>query len=40
VRLNPLAVGAHTLEFHAENPSAGFVLDVTYHLTVVPVVTK
>jgi hypothetical protein len=40
VRLNPLAVGVHTLEFHAENPSAGFLLDVTYHLTVVAVVTK
>lgn len=40
VRLNPLAVGAHTLRIQAENPDWGFVLDVTYHLTVVPVITK
>jgi hypothetical protein len=40
VRLNPLAVGNHTLHFHAENASQGFSQDVTYHLTVVPVVTK
>ncbi len=40
VRLNPLSVGAHILTFHAENPSAGFVLDVTYNLMVEPVVTK
>ena len=40
VRLNPLAVGHHTLQIHAENPSAGFVLDVTYNLTVVRVVDK
>jgi len=39
VKLNPLAVGSHTLHIHAEQPSAGFVLDVTYHLNVVPVVT-
>ncbi|MEP7183381.1 MAG: hypothetical protein ABI886_14455 [Betaproteobacteria bacterium] len=41
VRLNPLAVGPHTLQIHAENPSAaGFVLAVTYHLEVVPVVSR
>lgn len=40
VRLNPLSVGEHTLHFHAENTSQGFAQDVTYHLTVVPVVTK
>jgi hypothetical protein len=40
VRLNPLAPGSHTLILHAVNPSAGFALDVTYNLTVVPVVTK
>jgi len=40
VRLNPLAVGSHTLQFHAENPSLGFVQDVTYNLVVVPVVQK
>ena len=38
VRLNPLAVGNHTLHFHAEGPG-GF-QDVTYHLTVVSVVQK
>jgi hypothetical protein len=40
VRLNPLAVGQHTLQFHAENASQAFGQDVTYNLTVVPVVTK
>lgn len=40
VRLNPLAVGAHTLHIHADNPSAGFTLDVTYNLNVIPVVNK
>jgi len=40
VRLNPLAIGNHTLHFHAENTSQGFLVDMTYHLTVVPVVTK
>jgi hypothetical protein len=40
VRLNPLSVGAHTLHFHAENASQFFFVDVTYDLTVVPVVTK
>jgi hypothetical protein len=37
LRLDPLKIGDHKLEFHAENPSQGFVLDVTYNLTVVPV---
>jgi hypothetical protein len=40
VRLNPLPIGAHTLHIHAENPDQGFMVDVTYHLTIVPVVTK
>ena len=40
VRLNPLQIGNHTLHFHAENPSQGFTLDVTYNLTVVPVLLK
>lgn len=40
VRLNPLAVGAHTLHIHAEQATAGFTLDITYNLNVVPVVTK
>jgi hypothetical protein len=37
VQLEPLTVGEHTLQIHAENPSVGFSLDVTYSLTVVPV---
>ena len=37
VDLPPLPVGKHTLHFHAENTGAGFVVDVTYNLTVVPV---
>lgn len=36
----PLTVGSHTLHIHAEVPSQGFVLDVTYDLTVVPVQRK
>jgi len=40
VSLGPLGVGNHTLHIHAENPSASFTLDVTYNLTVVPVVQK
>jgi hypothetical protein len=40
VQLNPLKVGDHTLHFHAENPGVGFVQDVTYDLTVVPVLLK
>lgn len=34
VQLRPLSVGMHTLRFHAENSSQGFVLDVTYTLDV------
>jgi hypothetical protein len=40
VDLSPLTVGSHTLEFHAENPGANFELNVTYNLTVVPVLLK
>jgi hypothetical protein len=40
VRLNPLEVGSHTLHIRSENPDVDFALDVTYHLTVVPVVQK
>ncbi|MGH6637179.1 MAG: hypothetical protein ACREXN_01345 [Polaromonas sp.] len=40
VRLEPLRGRHHTLHIHAENPSAGYTLDVTYNLTVVPVVLK
>jgi len=35
--LDEMKKGEHELNFHAENPSQNFVLDVTYHLTVVPV---
>jgi hypothetical protein len=34
ILLDRLAPGAHTLHFHAENPSQGFSVDVTYHLTI------
>ena len=40
VLLNPLKPGSHTLHFHAENSGQGFMLDMTYHLTVVPVSSK
>jgi hypothetical protein len=42
VLLDPLRVGNHTLHFHAENPSQNpvFTQDVTYNLTIVPVVLK
>jgi hypothetical protein len=46
VRLRPLEAGDHTLHFHAENlgdPNTAaddFVIDVTYNLTVVPVLLK
>jgi hypothetical protein len=33
--LAPLPTGAHTIHFHAELPSFGLALDITYHLTVV-----
>ena len=32
--LGSLKAGSHTLHIHAENPSAGFVLEVTYNLNV------
>ena len=40
MKLNPLKKGNHTLHFHAENPSQSFVEDVSYNLTVVPVVSQ
>jgi hypothetical protein len=40
VRLEALKAGNHTLHIHAENPSAGFVLDVTYNLNVISVIQK
>ncbi len=33
--LKPLSVGEHTLHFHAEVPDYGFIVDVTYNITVV-----
>ena len=36
VMLTPLAVGEHRLRIREENPGINLVLDVTYHLTVVP----
>ena len=39
VRLKPLEIGNHALHFHAEGPD-GFIQDVTYNLTVVPVLPK
>ena len=38
--LSPLRVGRHTIHFHAENPSAGFVVDIIYILKVVPVLSR
>jgi hypothetical protein len=38
--LPPLKTGQHTLQFHAENPSQGFAEDVTYNITVVPVLLR
>ena len=40
VLIDRLPAGAHTLRFHAENPSARFAQDVVYNLTVVSVSTK
>jgi hypothetical protein len=34
VLLNPLPAGNHTVHLHGEIPDWGFVVDVTYHLTV------
>ena len=39
VRLNPLSPGSHTLKIHGDN-GQGFVVDVTYLLSVVPVVRR
>ena len=39
VRLDPLEIGNHALHFHAEGPD-GSIQDVTYNLTVVPVLLK
>jgi hypothetical protein len=33
-QIGSLKAGAHTLHIHAENPSAAFVLDVTYNLSI------
>jgi len=40
VLLEPLEAGEHTLHFHAEQADIGFVIDTTYHLTVVPVARR
>ena len=40
VLLKPLPVGHHTLHFHAESPAGVTVGNVTYNLTVVPVLLK
>ena len=40
VSLKPFKAGSHTLHILAQNPSQSFALDVTYHLTVVPVLSK
>ena len=40
VRLNPLAVGNHTLRIRSKNPSANFNVDVTYKFTIAPVSLK
>jgi hypothetical protein len=40
VELQPLAIGSHTVHIRAENLRAEFVLDVTYNLTVVPVLLR
>jgi hypothetical protein len=34
--LAPLPVGHHTIHFHAEAPAFKFLLDVTYHIKIVP----
>ena len=40
VRVAPLSLGIHTLHIQAQNPGAGFDLDVTYTVMIVPVVQK
>jgi hypothetical protein len=37
VMLQPLSKGKHTVHFAATTATCGFSLDVTYHLTIVPV---
>lgn len=34
--LAPLSAGEHTIHFHAEAPAYKFLMDITYHITVVP----
>jgi hypothetical protein len=38
--LPPLNLGNHTLHIQGQIPMQSFTLDVTYHLTIVPVVLK
>ena len=38
--IGALKAGVHTLHIHAENPSAGFVLEVTYNLDVIGTSSK
>ena len=38
--IGTLRAGPHTLHIHAENPSAGFVLELTYNLNVTKVLPK
>lgn len=38
--IGALKAGSHTLHIHAENPSAGFVLEVTYNLSVIGTSSK
>ena len=38
--IGALKAGPHTLHIHAENPSAGFVLEVTYNLNVIGTSSK
>jgi hypothetical protein len=40
VLLDSLPIGPHTLHFHAKNLRQKFEVDVTYNLTVVPVLLK
>jgi hypothetical protein len=36
VMVKPLNVGEHTIHFHGEAPAFGFLLDITYNITVSP----
>jgi hypothetical protein len=38
--IGALKAGPHTLHIHAENPSAGFVLEITYNLNVISISDK